>query len=254
MASFGICKLNATLNCVCLYLLVMSSSTIASKDNRSATTPDECVVVLHGLARTAFSMRKIVKGLKPDYKVVNNTYPSRKKTIEELAELAISPALKECEGSAKIHFVTHSLGGILVRQYLAQNEVKNLGNVVMLGPPNNGSEVVDQFQSTAISNWFFSKVNGPAGDQLGTVNGNLPSALGAVNFNLGVIAGNVSYSPVFSRAIDGDDDGKVSVESSKVAGMKDHIVLPVSHTFMMNDDTVIENIQAFIKNGAFITR
>jgi len=257
MACSSLRKLNITLSALCLTLVLMSNSTMANENKHTnkkdeTAAPNECVIVLHGLARTAFSMRKIVKVLKPNYKVINNTYPSRKKSIEELAELAIAPAIKECELSTKIHFVTHSLGGILVRQYLSQHEVKNLGNVVMLGPPNNGSEIVDRFKSSEISKWFFTKVNGPAGEQLGTGNEHVPAALGAVNFNLGVIAGNVSYSPVFSKAIDGEDDGKVSVESSKIAGMKDHIVLPVSHTFMMDNAEVIEQVKAFLKDGVFL--
>ena len=257
MACFSLRKLNITLSALCLTLVLVSNSTMANENkytnkNGETAAANECVIVLHGLARTAFSMRKVVKALKPNYKVINNTYPSRKKSIEELAELAIAPAIKECESNTKIHFVTHSLGGILVRQYLSQHEVKSLGNVVMLGPPNNGSEIVDRFKSSEISKWFFTKVNGPAGEQLGTGNEHVPTALGAVNFNLGVIAGNVSYSPVFSKAIDGEDDGKVSVESSKIAGMKDHIVLPVSHTFMMRSDEVVKQVKHFLKEGVFL--
>ena len=212
---------------------------------------NESVIVLHGLFRTAFSMRKIARELKSDYKVVINNYPSRKNNIQELAELAIKPALESCKGNDKVHFVTHSLGGILVRQFLSQNKIENLGNVVMLAPPNHGSEIVDRFQSMGMSNWVFKKVNGPAGEQLSTQKDSVPETLGAVNFSLGVIAGNVSYSPIFSRALPGEDDGKVSVASSKVEGMKDHIVLPVSHTFMMSNDAVIQQVRSFLKKGVF---
>ena len=212
---------------------------------------NETVIVLHGLFRTAFSMRKIARELKSDYRVVINNYPSRKNNIQALAELAIKPALEGCKGSDKVHFVTHSLGGILVRQFLLQNKIENLGHVVMLAPPNHGSEIVDRFQSFGLSNWAFDKVNGPAGAQLGTLKGHLPKTLGPVDFSLGVIAGNVSFNPFLSSMLQGDDDGKVSVESSKIDGMRDHLVMPVSHTYMMSNDAVIKQIKCFLKDGAF---
>jgi len=223
-----------------------------NKQNESLEVPNnETVVVLHGLFRTAFSMRKIARELKSDYKVVINNYPSRKNNIQELAELAIKPALESCKGSDKVHFVTHSLGGILVRQFLLHNKIENLGHVVMLAPPNHGSEIVDRFQSIGLANWAFDKVNGPAGAQLGTLNNHLPKSLGPVDFSVGVIAGNVSFNPFLSSMLQGDDDGKVSVESSKVDGMKDHLVMPVSHTYMMSNDAVIAQIKYFLKEGAF---
>lgn len=222
------------------------------KKNQPLGVPDnESVIVLHGLFRTAFSMRAIARELKSDYKVVINNYPSRKNNIQELAELAIKPALESCKSSDKIHFVTHSLGGILIRQFLQKNKIENLGHVVMLAPPNHGSEIVDRFQSFGLTNWAFNKVNGPAGAQLGTHKNHMPKSLGPVKFSLGVIAGNVSFNPFLSSLLRGEDDGKVSVGSSRIDGMKDHIVLPVSHTYMMSNKAVIEQIRAFLKTGRF---
>jgi len=226
----------------------MAQSTEHSKQE---SLQKDCVILLHGLARTAFSMRKIEAALKDDYRVINNSYPSRKHSIETLANLVIPAALESCTDAPTVHFVTHSLGGILVRQYLSQHSIENVNNVVMLGPPNNGSAIVDYFQSSQLLNWFFDKANGPAGGQLGTNPASKPIELGPVDFNVGVIAGNVSYSPLFSKVLDGEDDGKVSVNSTKIKGMKDHITLPVNHTFMMDNEDVVRQVRYFLKHRVF---
>jgi hypothetical protein len=117
----------------------------------------------------------------------------------------------------------------------------------MLGPPNKGSEIVDQ-----TSDWpGFELWNGVSGKSLHTGPDSVPNQLGPLMFETGVIAGNQSISPFFSNLIDGEDDGKVSVKSTRVKGMKDHVVLPVTHTFMMNDAAVFRQVIAFLKNGAF---
>lgn len=212
-----------------------------------ANTQTECVILLHGLARSSRSMHKIEKALEANYRVINNTYPSRKQPIENLAETAIAPALHSCGDAPRIHFVTHSLGGILVRQYLHINDLDRLGRVIMLGPPNQGSELVDFFDDYQ----FYLIVNGPAGSQLGTGSNSVPIRLGPVDFDLGIIAGSRSYNLFYSRIIGSANDGKVSVERSKVSGMQDHLVLPVSHTFMMRDREVIIQIKHFLEHGAF---
>src|SRR5262249_39286293 len=142
------------------------------------------------------------------------TYPSRRFSVQQLADSTL-PAIVSEAGSnrvGKIHFVTHSLGGILLRQYLADHSVENLGRVVMLGPPNHGSEVVDHLDHLAPGRW----VLGPAGRELGTGPEDPPNQLGPVAFDCGVIAGDRSHNFLFSLWLPGPDDGKVSVESTKV--------------------------------------
>jgi len=183
------------------------------------------------------------------YLVVNLDYPSRTNSVEKMSDEAIGRALAEprLQSCAKIHFVTHSLGGILVRSYFQRHVEPRLGRVVMLGPPNRGSEVVDALGST----WVFRKINGPAGLELGTGAGSTPNRLGPVAFELGVIAGDRSINWINSLWIKGPDDGKVSVERTKVVGMKDHSVIHVAHPFLMQSEVAIEYTRRFLRTGSF---
>lgn len=221
-------------------LLILSISTLAQAD---------CVILLHGLARTSSSMEKMAKALeKKKYTVANVDYPSRNHAIPELATMAIESGLKDCSQESKIHFVTHSLGGILVRQYLAHKEIKNLGRVVMLAPPNQGSEVVDNWQNVP----GFKMLNGPAGLQLGTDEKSIPLQLGPVDYEVGIIAGNFSWNPILSLSLPNPDDGKVSVASTKVEGMTDFLEVPHSHPFIMRAPIVIQQVLSFLKTGLFV--
>ncbi len=215
-----------------------------------ATENQECVILLHGLCRTSRSMMPMAKALSASsYRVLNVDYPSRTAAIETLSEDAIGRAVADCQanGAVKINFVTHSLGGILVRSYLARHTIPNLGRVVMLGPPNQGSEVVDK-----LSSWgLFQKLNGPAGNELGTGKNSTPNQLGAANFCVGVVAGDRSINWINSLLVPGSDDGKVSVERTKLAGMTDHIVVHSAHPFLMRNRTVVRQTVYFLRVGRF---
>lgn len=207
-----------------------------------------CVVLLHGLARSASSMDKMAGALKADgYEVVNLGYPSTSATVEELAQPAIDKALLQCKKNAPVNFVTHSMGGILLRYYQSQQAIAGLARTVMLGPPNKGSEVVDALRDLP----GYALINGPAGRQLGTGDDSLPLALGAVDFEVGVVAGTSSINWILSQWLPNPDDGKVSVARTKVDGMREHIEVPVSHPFLMRDDEVINQTIAFLKHGQF---
>ena len=209
----------------------------------------ECVVLLHGLARVSNSMSELeAKLTQADFSVANINYSSRKHHIDFLAHKVVSRGIEEClEAEAeKIHFVTHSLGGILVRYFFEEGNLANLGRVVMLGPPNQGTKLVDKLRNIPGFSFF-----GPTGLRLGTGVDSILRELGPVSYEVGVIAGTRNITPLGFFLLDRPNDSIVTVESTKVQGMSDHIVLPVTHTLMMRNNEVIDHSINFLRFGHF---
>lgn len=226
-----------------LLVLILSSSIVMAEQN-------QCVILLHGMGRTSLSLGPIENALElRGYHVWNESYPSLTQGVDEIAPLAIESGLEFCHShqAERVHFVTHSLGGIIVRYYLQDHQIANLGRIVMLAPPNQGSEVTDEMKD----GFFYKTFMGPAGQALGTDGNSLPNKLKPIAGEIGIIAGEKDAEPWFLPEIPGDDDGKVAVERTKLPEMKDFILVEAGHTFIMRDDEVIRQVYYFLQNGVF---
>lgn len=206
---------------------------------------NETIVLLHGLGRTHASMVPLAIAARlRGYRVINWRYRSNTRTIAENAEAFARNVAPRLTSRGRVHFVTHSLGGIIVRRFLASHALPNLGRVVMLAPPNGGSEVADVLQE------WLTPVKPLR--ELGTGAGSGPRALPRATYPVGVIAGSRSHIPLFSRWMDDvPNDGVVSVETTKLAGMADFVVLPRTHTFLPWAPDAIRQVFGFIAAGRF---
>ena len=211
----------------------------------------ECVVLLHGLNRSWRTMDRFAESLQQEgFSTANVDYPSSTEPIEVLAPMVVGEGLARCRqtGATRIHFVTHSLGGILLRYAQSQDAIPDLGRVVMLGPPNQGSEVIDKTR-----NWpGVQLITGVAGLQLGTDADSIPSQLGPADFELGIIAGTGTTNPFMSAMLPDADDGKVTVVRTQIEGMDDFKIVSNSHYGMMKSDDVIAHATRFLRTGSFL--
>lgn len=233
--------------------MLMAAAIALAPSMATPADSETCVILLHGLGRTPLSMLPLKFALDLEgYRTVNQGYPSLAQPIEELSGTHVAEALAKCASArdAPVHFVAHSLGGILVRHYLQDHNVPEGSRMVMLGPPNNGSELIDEF---ADDPWF--AVMGPASLQLGTGADSVPSNLGPVDIEIGVIAGTRTGLDALlqqSAPLPEPNDGKVSLDSARLDEMQDFLTVDETHTFILTDGDVLEQVIAFLENGRFL--
>lgn len=218
-------------------------STVTADTNPHAET----VVLLHGLGRSPRAMERLAEQLeRAGYRVESLGYSSLDQDPQAILDELRTKMSACCVGGQQpLHFVGHSLGGLLIRAYLEHDRPANLAHVVLLGTPNHGTVIVDRYRD----NWWFSLL-GPTAQALGTHAESFPNNLPEPTYPLGIIAGRKQTER--DGLLPGDDDGLVAVESTKVEGMTDFVVIDVGHAAMRSDARVAKQTIAFLKRGEFV--
>lgn len=224
---------------------------VAAVPNAARADERECVVLLHGVAVSSWTMSRLAGKLEAaGYRTINLSYPSRDLPLEQIALELLPEQLRihDIARAPKVHFVTHSMGSIVARLYLRDHRPANLGRVVMLGPPNQGSAAADVAARHTVLRWAL----GLNLERVGTGTRSLSNQLGPADFELGIIAGSSQINPLFNHVLDRPHDGAVAVEAARLDGMKDFLVVPYSHTLMLWRSAVSEQVIAFLRDGHFI--
>lgn len=209
----------------------------------------DLLVLVHGLKRTRASMLPAaLLARRRGYDVLNWGYPSARRSILGHADaLRRDLDARAPLGDGRIHFLTHSLGGIIVRALITLGPPPRLGRVVMLGPPNAGNEIAQHLRDTRL----FRRVMGPAGQELGTGVESVPRRLGDATFELGVVAGVRRRPALFGRWIGTPNDGLVSVSATRLVGMRDHLIVPGGHAFLPCNARALSQAFTFLATGHF---
>lgn len=206
----------------------------------------EAVVLLHGIFRSSKAMQRLHDRLVKDgYLVVPFDYPSTRIDIAASA-MMLGQVVKSLEGVEKISFVTHSMGGLVVRSWLNQGGDPRARCLVMMGTPNKGAEVAD-----VLRDWHLYRfILGPAGQQLVADRSGAISRLPVPEIPFAVIAGGKGTTDGYNPLIPGDDDGLVAVSSALLEGAEDSIEVPVLHSFLPFNAEVIDHVARYLKTGA----
>ena len=226
--------------------MMMRSNTIADLHE------SDVVILLHGLSRNKKSMQSLARFLyeKGAYSIINIGYPSTHCSIAILTDRIQQELSRRLVNSeATVHIVTHSMGSLITRLLIEKYPPKNLGRVVMLAPPNQGSRVADFLKRRF--NLIYKPIWGPAGQELGKDTDSIIHRLAPIDFELGVIAGDRSINPIGSIINQGKDDGTVAVEETRIDGMKDHIVIHATHSFIMKNKEAMKQVLHFLQSGRF---
>lgn len=212
---------------------------------------EDCVVLLHGLASHPMVMKplELAIDIQPEFRVVNQGYNSYSADLSTLAAEVIPESLAACDlqGGESVSFVTHSMGGLLLRAYIDDHQVEQIARAVMIAPPNHGSEIVDWFQRTP----GLVNLLGPAGKQLGTEHEGFVAALPLPSFELGIVAGTQENKVFWRKILPEENDGKVSAESAQITSMSDFKEIEAKHSELLYRKETIEQVMSFLRYGRF---
>jgi pimeloyl-ACP methyl ester carboxylesterase len=210
----------------------------------------KAVILMHGLGHGRLSMKKMAQYLRKssDFNIFNISYASTRQEMTAHAQ-SLARIVESLEGIDEIHFVAHSMGNLVIRRYLFDHNDPRIGRIVMLGPPNDGAQLAKRYGKR-----LYKLLAGQSGDQLGRHWDQLKDKLATPKVQFGIIAGSQPVAGQGNPLITGNDDLVVRVEETKLPGAADFAILPVAHSFLMNDATVQQYTLNFLQQGRFFVR
>ncbi|MCC6124006.1 MAG: alpha/beta hydrolase [Pirellulales bacterium] len=231
-------------------------------DRRLPPMKGKAVIVLHGICGTRLHMSKIGQYLETNgnYTVVNVAYPTTQREIAEHAK-TLAKIIDNLDGIEEVNFVAHSMGNVVIRHYLNDLKAAEASNpgggpakqrpkfnrFVMLAPPNHGSGLARYFAD----NWVYKTVTGDSGRELGRDWSKLESHLASPDFEFGIIAGGKGDGKGYNPLLAGDNDGVIGVETARLAGAKDFVVIPAMHHRVQHHSLALVYTLRFLKVGSF---
>ena len=216
--------------------------------NKNSAEAEHLVLLLHGLGRSPALFKKMERALRTQgYQAVAMAYPSLHGDISAHAN-NLNALLEKLEGVERVSFVTHSLGGLVVRAALGRGEAKKahieVERIVMIAPPNQGSQLAQ-----ALGEWkLFGLILGPSA--VAIAEGIAPALPKLTGYEIGVVAGGTGADG-FNPWLSGDDDGVVTVAETKLSGMQDFLLLEATHTFLPQKSKALEASLNFLEFGRF---
>lgn len=216
--------------------------------NYNQNNKNDYVVVLHGIFIGNWQMDGLASYLADQgYEVINVNYPSTQYDLQTLTLIVRDDINKHITSDKPVHFVGFSMGGLILRALLKDYRPSQMGRVVYIATPNQGSEIADLVEDCPVYKLLF----GPAGQQLITDQAEFKSLFGEVNYELGIISGYNGFGFPFSGEFSGLNDGKVSVESTLIAEAKDHIKVEGTHSLLPFKEQVHAKTLEFLNTGKF---
>ena len=245
------------------------------KKNDDSRKNQDFLVLLHGIYGKSSDMESIAQNFKDNYRIINIQYPTTKETAEEISDLYIEPNIenikeqifsenfhkkienqyyeidensnkinKNFNQNVKINFVAHSMGTGILRYYLKENPLENLGKVVFISPPSHGSHLADVP--------FVDKLPSMLGKvvpQFSTKKDSFVNQLGEPDYNYMILIGNKTNNPLYSMIIRGKDDGMVPLKTAKMKSDNFKIIENTTHTSILKDKRTMKEISEFFKSS-----
>ena len=243
--------------------------------NDESRKNQDFLVLLHGIYGKSSDMESIAQNFKDNYRIINIQYPTTKETAEEISDLYIEPNIenikeqifsenfhkkignqyyeiaensnkinKNFNQNIKINFVAHSMGTGILRYYLKENPLENLGKVVFISPPSHGSHLADVP--------FVDKLPSMLGKvvpQFSTKKDSFVNQLGEPDYDYMILIGNKTNNPLYSMIIRGKDDGMVPLKTAKMKSDNFKIIENTTHTSILKDKRTMKEISEFFKSS-----